>query len=521
MAYNMVMQKKKVVIIGAGISGLTAGIYLLDNDYDVEIYEKHSIAGGECTGWYRNGFYIDGCAHWIVGTNKNSDFYPLWEHVGAFDENTKIYETDYFLKFKFGREEITIYADLNKLYDELMRVAPEDKKIIKELIRRIEDYQHVRVPIEKPLDMMNLYEYTIFGLHMAPMLYSYLHSRKESLEELSKRAKNPYLKQIFAKVLAQSEYNSHSFYYIMQALSKGDAGVPEGGSLKMVQRIAKRFKDLGGKLFLNSPVNHVIIEENTAKGIVLEDGKQIDADYVIASCDINHTFNKLIGEKYRTKKYKEMFSKPNDYLLNSCIYLSFKTPYVGEMIPKTVCFDINPIKIGDEIVDSLILRSHAFDKSLNKNGSTITSMIHATYKTYEYFKNLSKDDYVRIKNEFGEKVRQEILRVTKAKEEDLELIDVATPLTYEKYCNAYKGSYMSFLTTKRSKWLIQKNQLKGLKNFVLAGQRLMPPGGLPPALFTGKHAAIRISSLDKKVFKNKEKFKSKFFLNKMKNKKKS
>ena len=64
--------KKKIVIIGAGISGMTAGIFALDNGFDVEIYEKHIIAGGQCTGWNRNNVYIDGCAHWIVGTNPNS-----------------------------------------------------------------------------------------------------------------------------------------------------------------------------------------------------------------------------------------------------------------------------------------------------------------------------------------------------------------------------------------------------------------------------------------------------------------
>ena len=84
------MEKKKIIIIGAGIAGMSAGIYGLDNDYDVTIYEKHNIVGGQCTGWVRDKVYIDGCAHWIVGTNVESDLYPLWRHVNAFNENTLI-----------------------------------------------------------------------------------------------------------------------------------------------------------------------------------------------------------------------------------------------------------------------------------------------------------------------------------------------------------------------------------------------------------------------------------------------
>ena len=54
---------KKIIIIGAGLSGLTAGIYAQMAGFDAEIYEKHTIVGGECTGWDRKGYHIDNCIH--------------------------------------------------------------------------------------------------------------------------------------------------------------------------------------------------------------------------------------------------------------------------------------------------------------------------------------------------------------------------------------------------------------------------------------------------------------------------
>ena len=126
--------KKKIIIIGGGISGLSAGIYGLDNDFDVTIYEKHNIVGGQCTGWVRDNSFIDGCAHWVVGTSPKSKFYPLWRYVGAFDSNSIVYETDYFSKFDINGEIVTFYSDLDKLENELLRVGPEDKKQIKRFI---------------------------------------------------------------------------------------------------------------------------------------------------------------------------------------------------------------------------------------------------------------------------------------------------------------------------------------------------------------------------------------------------
>ena len=63
---------------------------------------------------------------------------------------------------------------------------------------------------------------------------------------------------------------------------------------------------------------------------------------------------------------------------------------------------------------------------------------------------------------------------------------------------------MSFVTTEETKGLMRKGLIKGLNNFVMAGQWIMSPGGLPIALFSGKHAACRLCKMEKKKFVNLE-----------------
>jgi phytoene dehydrogenase-like protein len=50
------MKNKKSLIVGGGIAGLCAGIYLRRNGFETEILEMHSMAGGLATAWKRNGF---------------------------------------------------------------------------------------------------------------------------------------------------------------------------------------------------------------------------------------------------------------------------------------------------------------------------------------------------------------------------------------------------------------------------------------------------------------------------------
>ena len=70
---------KSIIIIGGGVSGLSAGIFGLLNGYNVTICEKHSILGGNLTGWNRNGYHIDNCIHWLTGTKKGTELYDVWK----------------------------------------------------------------------------------------------------------------------------------------------------------------------------------------------------------------------------------------------------------------------------------------------------------------------------------------------------------------------------------------------------------------------------------------------------------
>ena len=495
--------KKKVVIIGAGISGLAAGIYLLDNGYDVTVYEKHFIPGGECTGWTRNGTFIDGCAHWIVGTNKESELFPLWKHVGAFDENTKIIDPEYFCKYDIGGEVVTLYADPEKLKAELLRVAPEDKKQIEKFIKCILKYRHVKIPVDKPVDYMNIFELIAYGSKMLPMVFTMLKYKKKSSEEFAGKFKSPVIKELVKRLL-DGNYNVHTLFYIFQTLSKNDAGIVEGGSKNMALRICDRFISGGGKLVLNSPVKNVIVENKTAKGVALFGGERVFADYVISSADAHHTLYDLLEGNFNDKYYESRFNDRKTNPLNSCVFLSYR--YSGTRpVDEKINFEINEYKNLGLTVNHISIRNHFRDETLNDGHSAITVMVPTSDKVFDNLKMLNKDDYVAFKKDIGKFIGNEIVKYYGLSSDDLTLIDVATPVTYERYVNAYRGSYMSFITTAKSKGLMRKGVIKGLKNFVMCGQWIMPPGGLPIALFSGKHAACRVCKADKKKFINLEK----------------
>ena len=287
----------------------------------------------------------------------------------------------------------------------------------------------------------------------------------------------------------------------MRSLSKNDAGVLEGGSRKMAFDIRDNYLNKGGKLYTNSPIKHIYIENNIAKGVVLENGEIKYADYVICTTDAHHTLFNLLDGKYRDHYYEKRFKNLENNPLIQGFQIGFKIKKDLSSFPKMLNFKSKDIKINNFVLNRFSIRNHAFDSSLyNDNISVMTVLFHVDDDIYNYLNNLTRKDYEKEKIRIGMEIREEIKKYLSLNDEEINLIDVATPLTYERYTNAYHGSYMSFLTTKKAKGLMRKGLIKKLKNFALAGQWIMPPGGLPIALFSGKFAVARICKIEKKKF---------------------
>lgn len=499
------MSNKKVIIIGSGISGLTAGIYLLDNGFDVTIYEKHSLPGGECTGWYRKNHLIDGCAHWIDGTNPSDQLFKLWKHIGAFDENSIIYNMEYLAKFEYGDNVYTLWSDVNKLKKELLSISKEDKRQINKFIRTIKLFCHTQVPSKKPIDMMNIFELIGFALKFIPMVLPFRKYSNMSIEEYASKFKSKVIQDIFIRWM-NKDYKMSSFFYVFQEAYKNNAGVVKGGSLQMSKNIEKTFLNLGGKIVYNKEVEKIIVENNIAKGVKFYDGSKKEADYIVPACDIHHTFFNLLDNKYTPKYFLNKFNDTKNNPLNEAIYLSFKVSKDLSNQPKVMDYKCNNVILGSIKLNHFQVRNYSFDDTFINNGETLISILIPTSDDiYFKLKKLNKTEYNQAKNDISSAIKNLLIEKMHLEEKEIVLLDIATPLTYERYLNAYHGSYMSFINLPRRKGLMQKGTIKHLKHLVIASQWLMPPGGLPIALFFGKHAAIRICKEEKIMFVNKEK----------------
>lgn len=492
---------RSIVIIGGGIAGLSAGIFARANGFEATILEKHTLLGGECTGWDRQGYHVDGCIHWLVGTKEGTPMNDLWKSVGALD-GVEIYHPETFLTFEHETGTVPIYRDLRRLREAWLELSPADADAIEEFCATIEQMGAFEMEATKPMDLMSLVEKVRYMASMKEAGAVLKRYGKIGLAEYAERFQHPAIREMFA-TFAPGEYATAFLFFGLATFAQGQSSIPIGGSKGVADRMAERYRDLGGKVETGCEIVDIAIEGRHVAHVIAADGRTFAADHYIAACDAHFVFERLLGGRYRDAAFEKRFGDPDTYPLasNTYIGLGFEGE-VGEM-PRTVRFECEPIEVAGSSVTQITVNHYAYEPEFAPKGCTAMTVAlnHFGEEVDRWFALRSdRDAYRAEKRRVGEAVRAAIEVHFPHMAGKLTVLDVATPATYDRYCNAHRGSFMGFFPTIGSKMMAHTGRIRGLDNFVLSGQWLQPPGGLPIAVVTGKDSIQRLCKRLKRSF---------------------
>jgi phytoene dehydrogenase-like protein len=235
-----------VIIIGAGIAGLSAGVYAQRCGYHSRIYEMHSLPGGLMTSWKRKRYTIDGCAQYLSGSRPKSNLYAQYEELGMV-QNRSFFDPEVFLYFEDQNgHALPFYTDLDKLEQELLKHGPEDRAIIHEFCSAARRLVGFNPPTSGSGSLM---KYIIGSPSMLPQMVTLgplmLKWTGMSMGQLAARFKSPFLRQIFQN-LWMPDMTAISLLFFLALVADKLAGYPIGGSLAMARAVEKHYQELGG-----------------------------------------------------------------------------------------------------------------------------------------------------------------------------------------------------------------------------------------------------------------------------------
>lgn len=494
--------EKKLIIIGAGIAGLAAGCYARMNGYQATIFELHDLPGGLCTAWERKGFIFDGCIHYLFGSGEGQPFNQMWQELGAVQNRPMINHHEY-QQITDGEHTLIVYTDPDMLQSHLLELSPADRSLIQQFCDGIRQFTHfdMSVMYRKPRSLMSGLDWRDFGLAMLPFLAPMQKWASLSAGEFAARFKHPFLRRAIGHMFSWEEAPVMMGMSLLAYMHTQNAGFPSGGSLAFARAIEKRFLDLGGEIHYKAQVEKILVEAGKAVGVRLYDDEIHPADVVISACDGRGTIFDLLGGEFTDKRIRRMYD--GHLPIHSMMQISLGVNRDLSSSPHWVTYLLpESILVAGEPRSEIGIKHYCFDPSLAPAGKSVVELIIRTQ--YAYWQRIyGRRPYDEEQRQVSDIIRDHLESWHPGINANVECVDEATPLSYERYTGNWMGSTCGWLMTKDTMRMLINGlpkTLPGLSNFYMAGQWVEPGGSVPLAAASGKNAIQLICAAGERDF---------------------
>ncbi|MBI0583917.1 MAG: NAD(P)/FAD-dependent oxidoreductase [Methanomassiliicoccus sp.] len=484
---------RSVLIIGAGIAGLSAGIYACKNGYDVMILEMHDKPGGMCTSWKRGDYLFDYSIHNLAGSGKDAGLRKLWEELGALD-GLEVIDHEEFARVEDqdGRS-FTMYSDIDRTVAELRRVSPDDADVIDSHERMARRFAR--------LDLFGAAMGMRGMLRIMPHLRTVSWLGKETMEDKAAEFSDPFLRRAFPTLQYGFSNMPLIVHYIFQGgLDRGDLGFVRGGSLKFSRNLESRFLALGGKMRYRSRVTEVIVEGSAATGVRLADGTDLRADAVISAADGRSTIFDLLGGRFKDQLMVDYYQSgwwPKDQEMGTSVFLGVKRDLSDESHALSLLLK-EPLSVDGRDIDHLDLELFDARSGLVPDGKGVIKVNLPC--NYDRWKELRADGnaYLQAKKGTMETIVSTLEPRFPGLREQVEVSDMTTLVTCERYTGCFRG--LQPWGSKRDQTRIARKgmsrTLPGLDNFYMAGQWAEAGIGIPTAALSARRAVRAMCKKD-------------------------
>ena len=288
----------RLLVIGGGVAGLTAGCYAARAGYRTTILEMGEVPGGLCTSWRRKGYLFDGSVAGLAGTAPEAPVCRLWQDIGVID-HCPLHDPDDFgcVVGPDGRT-VTVYTDIDRLEAHLLDAFPLDASTIQEFAQALRACRQLDIPFRSGEGLAGLAASARTSAHSLRSLPAVLKYGRVTLREFTRRLRDPFCYQVFNS-LVHFGGPDVPLLTVLLPIAYADrrmTGIPRHGWLAFARAIERRLLDRGGEIRYASRVVRLVSGEGAVAGVVLGDGTVVTGDRVLSAADGHFTHTVLLGE---------------------------------------------------------------------------------------------------------------------------------------------------------------------------------------------------------------------------------
>lgn len=299
-----------VIVIGAGMGGLSAAAHLGTNKLKVLVLEQHDKVGGCTTNFRREDFIFDASLHEMAGGGpgkNNRGLYKLLEVTGV-GKKVELIELPHFYRSIFPGIDITMPNNWPEFKKVLKQKWPEEAEGIEKFHMLSSDL------MTEMLSLRDMFRYgwlkKLFTKMTIPLRQPTLFKWKDKTfqDVLDTCFKNEDIKAVVSQLWVYygapvPEQSALISLAATEAYLGDGIWHIKGTSQALSDAYAERIQELGGIVKTNTKVTRIIIKDGVATGVVTEKGETFTARYIVSNTDPYQLAYKLIGKENMSSDY--------------------------------------------------------------------------------------------------------------------------------------------------------------------------------------------------------------------------
>ncbi|KAI9300496.1 phytoene dehydrogenase [Cunninghamella echinulata] len=294
------MERKHVVVIGAGAGGTAAAARLARQGYKVTVVEKNDFSGGRCSLLHHNGYRFDqGPSLYLMPKLFQDTFADLDENIDDHLELLRCHN-NYKVHFDDG-DKIHLTSDLTRMKTEMERVEGVNgfQQFLKFMAETHIHYEQgtllaIKRNFESIWDMIQLkFAPEVLRLHLFDKIYN-----RASKFFMTKKMRMAFTFQTM--YMGMSPYDAPAVYSLLQYTEFAEGiWYPRGGFNMVIQKLEQiATNKYNAKFIYNAPVIKINTNDDDGSkkvtGVTLEDGTIIEADAVVCNADLVYAYHHLL-----------------------------------------------------------------------------------------------------------------------------------------------------------------------------------------------------------------------------------
>ena len=437
------MNKYDTLIIGTGLSGLTAASLLAKRGLKVAVIDRNFKPGGSCGIFKRNSATFDQGTAMLYGFGEKG-FNPHYFVFNCLEEPIDIIKHDLLYSVNFEGKKIRFYADVDKFVEELSGVFPNQKDNIKRFYSDLKNlYDKVMVKqtaYETPDETNKLL--ALKKLLANPLAYiKFLSFMNKSTKQLLERYfSDPEIFKFFDKLTSTYCYTTVAETpAILSAVMfidnhVGGSFYTAGSTLFLPGKLEKVIEENNGEMFYEKEVKEILIENGKANGLLIDDGEILYGDNIIYSGTVWNLYEKLIDKRHSSSERRGWANKMSPTYSSMVLYALVDAKVIPHDTTPVEMLIGNPDSIDESEITVYILSID--DKTLCPEDTHVLMAIGPSFKSWPDYKN---DGKYRTKKYLAQK-QVELERMTDVLEKNfpgfkkaIKHVEISSPTTIERY----------------------------------------------------------------------------------------